>query len=144
MAPDGRFIMLDRYGAVKEAQEQGGQLVLAPQPIAHLGPGRPLGAQFDTAGNLIICDAFKVRMPMCRLRTRVGRQMEHANETSRAVRASCNGSDAARCIEARCATPALSNSIKSTLHSRGLLSKLPLPAIVPLLLPLPHYRGSSC
>jgi hypothetical protein len=61
MAPDGRFIMLDRYGAVKEAREQGGQLVLAPQPIAHLGPGRPLGAQFDAHGNLIICDAFKVR-----------------------------------------------------------------------------------
>jgi hypothetical protein len=61
MAPDGRFIMLDRYGAVKEAREQGGVLVLNPQPIAHLGPGRPLGAQFDAHGNLIICDAFKVR-----------------------------------------------------------------------------------
>lgn len=62
MAADGRFIMLDRYGAVREAAEQGGQLVLNPKPLAHLGPGRPLGAQFDKHGNLIICDAFKVRL----------------------------------------------------------------------------------
>jgi hypothetical protein len=60
MAPDGRFVMLDRYGAVKEATEQNGVMVLNPKPIAHLGPGRPLGAQYDAHGNLIICDAFKV------------------------------------------------------------------------------------
>jgi hypothetical protein len=65
MAPDGRFIMLDRYGAVKEAREQGGAMVLQPRPIAHLGPGRPLGAQFDAHGNLVICDAFKVCATGC-------------------------------------------------------------------------------
>ncbi|KAF6258203.1 strictosidine synthase [Scenedesmus sp. NREL 46B-D3] len=59
VAPDGRFIMLDRYGAVREAREAGGGMVLNPKPLAHLGPGRPLGAQFDGNGNLIICDAFK-------------------------------------------------------------------------------------
>jgi hypothetical protein len=58
---DGSFIMLDRYGAVREAWQQGGAMVLNPVPIAHLGPGRPLGAQYDAAGSLIICDAFKVR-----------------------------------------------------------------------------------
>ncbi|WIA20274.1 hypothetical protein OEZ85_006107 [Tetradesmus obliquus] len=60
MAPDGRFIMLDRYGAVREAlQQDDGSMVLRPTAIAHLGPGRPLGAQYDAHGNLIICDAFK-------------------------------------------------------------------------------------
>lgn len=60
MTADGRFIMLDRYGAVREAVPSGKEMVLNPQPLAHLGPGRPLGAQYDAHGNLIICDAFKV------------------------------------------------------------------------------------
>ncbi|WIA20276.1 hypothetical protein OEZ85_006109 [Tetradesmus obliquus] len=52
--------MLDRYGAVREArQDSNGAMVLSPTAIAHLGPGRPLGAQYDAHGNLIICDAFK-------------------------------------------------------------------------------------
>lgn len=60
MTADGRFIMLDRYGAVREAVPSGDQMLLNPQPLAHLGPGRPLGARYDAHGNLIICDAFKV------------------------------------------------------------------------------------
>ena len=62
MTADGRFIMLDRYGAVKEARKDPdtGVMVLNPKPLAHLGPGRPLGAKYDAHGNLVICDAFKV------------------------------------------------------------------------------------
>lgn len=61
MAADGRFVMLDKYGAVMAAvKDSVGQLVLNPKPVGHLGPGRPLGAQYDAAGNLIICDALKV------------------------------------------------------------------------------------
>ncbi|KAF8055598.1 SYP52 [Scenedesmus sp. PABB004] len=64
-APDGRFIMLDRYGAVRAAVPVPGAgrgeapLVLEPRPVAHLGPGRPLGAAYDAAGNLIVCDSLK-------------------------------------------------------------------------------------
>jgi hypothetical protein len=67
VAPDGRFIMLDRYAAVREAVQgpDGQHLVLNPEPLAHLGPGRPLGAAFDGAGNLIICDALKVCLGVC-------------------------------------------------------------------------------
>lgn len=62
MTTDNRFIMLDRYGAVKEASQDPdtGDMTLNPKPLVYLGPGRPLGAQFDAHGNLIICDAFKV------------------------------------------------------------------------------------
>eukprot|EP00878_Enallax_costatus_P028517 GHUV01030808.1.p1 GENE.GHUV01030808.1~~GHUV01030808.1.p1 ORF type:complete len:341 (+),score=29.56 GHUV01030808.1:466-1488(+) len=61
MTADGRFIMLDRYGAVKEASKDPntGEMVMNPKPLAYLGPGRPLGAKYDAHGNLVICDAFK-------------------------------------------------------------------------------------
>jgi len=53
--------MLNKYGAVMEAAtDSSGHLVLNSKPLAYLGPGRPLGAQYDAGGNLIICDAFKV------------------------------------------------------------------------------------
>ncbi len=91
VAPDGSFVMLDRHGAVRVADvathsssssSSSSDGVPAPQPalkaaaLAHLGPGRPLGAQYNAAGNLIICDAFKARqrhrrcalaahMPLC-------------------------------------------------------------------------------
>ena len=62
MAPDGRLIMLDKYGMVWEASEtKKDQYELNPVPLAHLGSGRPLGAGFDKDGNMIICDAMKVR-----------------------------------------------------------------------------------
>jgi hypothetical protein len=62
IAPDGSFIMLDKYGMVWRATESSpGNFHLDPKPLAHLGSGRPLGAAFDKQGNLIICDALKVR-----------------------------------------------------------------------------------
>jgi hypothetical protein len=40
-----------------------GRYVLQEAPIAHLGPGRPLGFEFDAAGDLIVCVAGAVRSP---------------------------------------------------------------------------------
>jgi hypothetical protein len=61
IAPDGRLVMLDKYGMVWEARESSkDQFDLNPVPLAHLGSGRPLGAGFDKDGNMIICDAIKV------------------------------------------------------------------------------------
>jgi hypothetical protein len=34
---------------------------LPAAPLAHLGPGRPLGYQEDGAGGLLVCDSLKVR-----------------------------------------------------------------------------------
>eukprot|EP00877_Chromochloris_zofingiensis_P013931 jgi/Chrzof1/8792/Cz03g24210.t1 len=60
IAADGHLVMLDKYGYVHEATEgKHGQFELSKQPVAYVGPGRPLGAQFDTDGNLIICDSLK-------------------------------------------------------------------------------------
>lgn len=64
IAADGHLVMLDKYGYVHEATEgKHGQFELSKQPVAYVGPGRPLGAQFDTDGNLIICDSLKVLAP---------------------------------------------------------------------------------
>lgn len=54
--------MLDRYNHLWEARKDGktGQWVLSPEPLAKLGPGRPLGYHFDHDGNLIVCDSLKV------------------------------------------------------------------------------------
>lgn len=54
--------MLDRYNHLWEASQDGktGQWVLSPEPLAKLGPGRPLGYHFDHEGNLIVCDSLKV------------------------------------------------------------------------------------
>jgi hypothetical protein len=66
MGPNGTFVMLDKYGHVYEANEDGqGDLVLNETPVAYLGTGRPLGARFDAEGNLIVCDAFKVCAACC-------------------------------------------------------------------------------
>lgn len=61
MRPDGHLVMLDRYGAVREAPKNPDSSTrLDPEPIAHLGPGRPLGFTFDAQSNLVVCDALKV------------------------------------------------------------------------------------
>jgi hypothetical protein len=53
--------MVDKYGFVRAAPKNpDASTQLDPQPVAHLGPGRPLGAAFDAAGNLVVCDALKV------------------------------------------------------------------------------------
>ena len=63
VSPDGVATMLDKFGAVWEAEEgPDGSLKLRPQPRAWLGPGRPLGAGFDAQGNLYVCDALKVNL----------------------------------------------------------------------------------
>eukprot|EP00878_Enallax_costatus_P004230 GHUV01004460.1.p1 GENE.GHUV01004460.1~~GHUV01004460.1.p1 ORF type:complete len:457 (+),score=103.84 GHUV01004460.1:102-1472(+) len=60
VAPDGRAMMLNKYGGVFEAFEQpDGSFELNRTAKAWLGPGRPLGAAFDADGNMIICDALK-------------------------------------------------------------------------------------
>lgn len=61
VSPDGRLVMIDKYGAVRAAPKQPirNSTQLDPQPIAHLGPGRALGFTFDADGNLVVCDALK-------------------------------------------------------------------------------------
>lgn len=62
VAPDGRAMMLNKYGGVFEAFEQpDGSFQLNRTAKAWLGPGRPLGAAFDADGNMIVCDALKAR-----------------------------------------------------------------------------------
>jgi hypothetical protein len=60
---EGQLVMLDRYNHLWEAKQDhsSGQWVLSPEPLAKLGPGRPLGYHFDHDGNLIVCDSLKVR-----------------------------------------------------------------------------------
>lgn len=62
VGPQGQLVMLDRYNHLWEASQDGkaGQWVLSPEPLAKLGPGRPLGYHFDHDGNLIVCDSLKV------------------------------------------------------------------------------------
>lgn len=60
MSPDGALIMLDKFGRVLEAAAApDGGFHLQGTPVAHLGPGRPLGAEVDGRGDLLICDALK-------------------------------------------------------------------------------------
>jgi hypothetical protein len=54
--------MLDKFNKVWEASPQpDGSYALDARPVADLGPGRPLGYHFDSQGDLIVCDSFKVR-----------------------------------------------------------------------------------
>lgn len=59
VAPDGTMVMCDKFGWVWEAKAAAGTGVptLARAPLAHLGPGRPLGFHHDAAGNLYVCMA---------------------------------------------------------------------------------------
>jgi sugar lactone lactonase YvrE len=60
VSPDGRAMMLNKFGGVFEAFETpDGSFELNRTAKAWLGPGRPLGAAFDAQGNMIICDALK-------------------------------------------------------------------------------------
>lgn len=53
--------MLDKLGYVWRAPaNSGGSYDLERQPLAHLGPGRPLGFHFDADGNLIVCNSGAV------------------------------------------------------------------------------------
>lgn len=64
LSPDGRLTMLDKYGHVWQAAPPEhptagpSGFALRRLPV-HLGPGRPLGAEYDAAGDLIVCDALK-------------------------------------------------------------------------------------
>lgn len=60
MGPDGTLWLLDKYGHVRLASpspEAPGGYALDPQPLAYVGPGRPLGFHHDDAGNLVFCDS---------------------------------------------------------------------------------------
>ncbi|CAL5229353.1 g12664 [Coccomyxa viridis] len=58
LARDGSLWMLDKYGYVWRAPEDGkGSYALEKEPLAQLGPGRPLGFDFDKQGNLIVCNS---------------------------------------------------------------------------------------
>jgi hypothetical protein len=35
--------------------------VFSPEPVTHLGNGRPLGFHYDHEDNLVVCDSLKVR-----------------------------------------------------------------------------------
>eukprot|EP00199_Chlamydomonas_sp_CCMP681_P002198 CAMPEP_0119102030 /NCGR_PEP_ID=MMETSP1180-20130426/907_1 /TAXON_ID=3052 ORGANISM="Chlamydomonas cf sp, Strain CCMP681" /NCGR_SAMPLE_ID=MMETSP1180 /ASSEMBLY_ACC=CAM_ASM_000741 /LENGTH=416 /DNA_ID=CAMNT_0007086243 /DNA_START=1 /DNA_END=1251 /DNA_ORIENTATION=+ len=56
--PNGNLLMLDKYGlawlAKPNASAPGGY-TLEPNAIAQLGPGRPLGFQLDSHGDVIVC-----------------------------------------------------------------------------------------
>ena len=66
LASDGSLWMLDKWGLVWRAPEDGkGSYALEKEPLAQLGPGRPLGFHFDEEGNLIVCNAGSVRSFLC-------------------------------------------------------------------------------
>ena len=50
VAPDGTYLLADKYGWVWESKD-GVSLV----KIAHLGAGRPLGSHVDARGRLVVC-----------------------------------------------------------------------------------------
>ena len=64
VAADGALWTADKFGAVRRAAPKSdGGYELDAKPVAHLGPGRPLGFEFDNAGDLIVCMAGAVRGP---------------------------------------------------------------------------------
>ena len=64
VARDGSLWMLDKFGFVWRAPEDGrGSYALEKEPLAQLGPGRPLGFHFDRAGNLLVCNSGAVSPP---------------------------------------------------------------------------------
>ena len=68
VAQDGSLLMLDKFGRLLRAQpssspsgSDGGGYLLEAEPLALLGPGRPLGFHLSADGaSLIICDSLKV------------------------------------------------------------------------------------
>ena len=64
LARDGSLWMLDKYGFVWRAPKDGqGSYALEKEPLTQLGPGRPLGFDFDEQENLIVCNSGSVRPP---------------------------------------------------------------------------------
>ena len=56
VAPGGELYMADKRGYMWRAVEGH----MDARPLAHLGPGRPLGFDFDSAGNVYIAMAGAV------------------------------------------------------------------------------------
>lgn len=61
VGPDGRLVMLDKFGYLHEAMQdgKGGYRLQTGAPALFLGPGRPLGFHFDAHGNLLVADSLK-------------------------------------------------------------------------------------
>lgn len=71
LARDGSLWMLDKFGFVWRAPEDGqGSYALEKEPLAQLGPGRPLGFDFDEQGNLIVCNSGSVRSCLRHMQSR--------------------------------------------------------------------------
>ena len=45
---------------VADEAAPGAGYALRTEPQAYIGPGRPLGFRYDSAGNLVVCDSLKV------------------------------------------------------------------------------------
>ncbi len=60
VAPDGSLWMLDKWGYVWVATASGDDYSLDAQPLAYVGPGRPLGFHFTANGDLAICNSLSV------------------------------------------------------------------------------------
>ena len=48
------------YVWVADEAAPGSGYNLRAEPRTYIGPGRPLGFRYDSAGNLIVCDSLKV------------------------------------------------------------------------------------
>ncbi|PNH01275.1 hypothetical protein TSOC_012851 [Tetrabaena socialis] len=63
ISPGGNLTLLDKYSYLYEAAPTGGPFPhewrLDETPRAYLGPGRPMGVQYDAEGNLVFCDALR-------------------------------------------------------------------------------------
>lgn len=63
----GSVILMDKYGYVFRAAADSsapGGYSLAQQPIAQLGPGRPLGYKQMPNGDWLVCNAGLVSRPL--------------------------------------------------------------------------------
>lgn len=57
----GSLLLPDKLGDVHLAlRAADGSYSLQHPPLARMGPGRVLGSKLDAAGNLVMCDVFKV------------------------------------------------------------------------------------
>ncbi|KAI8477110.1 MAG: strictosidine synthase [Monoraphidium minutum] len=56
VAPNGTLALINKFGEVFLADPQGAGAYSAPRLAARIAPGRSLGAKFDAAGHLLVCN----------------------------------------------------------------------------------------